>query len=179
MPDPLPIDVVRPDPDPGDPWPRHLCMPSVERHEPVGPVLRPDTCHRGHTTAAPVRHHDAPPLRCPPCHGACRQGRDCPAGCSSPASPMSADPAGPPILKPAHRAMITAISFLVVYAVVAAAVALLFRDAFAFSTRADLALAALGWPLLAALALVVLVDGVAVRAYLWCLSRRARREARR
>lgn len=63
MPDRLPIDVVRPDPDPGDPWPRHLCMPSVERHEPVGPVLRPDTCHRWHTTAVPVRHHDAPPLR--------------------------------------------------------------------------------------------------------------------
>lgn len=179
MPDRLPIDVVRPDPDPdpGDPWPRHLCMPSVERHEPIGPVLRPDTCHRGHTTAAPVRHHDAPPLRCPPCHGDCRQGRDCPARCSGPASPMSAEPAAPPILKPAHLTMITAISFMAVYAVVAAAVALLFRDA--FSTRAELALASIGWPLMAALAVAVLVDGIVVRAYLWRLSRRARREADR
>lgn len=73
--------------------------------------------------------------------------------------------------------MTSALSILAAYAVVAAAVALLFRDAFA--SRAELALAALGWPLMVALALAVLVDGVVVRAYLWRLSRRARREADR
>ena len=73
--------------------------------------------------------------------------------------------------------MTTALSILAAYAVVAAAVALLFRDA--FSTRAELALAALGWPLMVALALAVLVDGFVVRVYLWRLSRRSRREARR
>lgn len=70
--------------------------------------------------------------------------------------------------------MTTALSILAAYAAVAAAVALLFRDAFA--SRAELALAALGWPIMAALALAVLVDGFVVRAYLW---RRSRREARR
>lgn len=73
--------------------------------------------------------------------------------------------------------MTTALSILAAYAAVAAAVALLFRDAFA--SRAELALAALGWPLMVALALAVLVDGVVVRAHLWRLSRRSRREARR
>lgn len=45
MPDrfPLPIDVAVPDPVPArDPWPYHLCMPSVDWPEPPGPVLRPD-----------------------------------------------------------------------------------------------------------------------------------------
>lgn len=43
MPRQLPIDVAVPDPVPvGDPWPYHLCMPSVDWPEPVGPVLRRD-----------------------------------------------------------------------------------------------------------------------------------------
>lgn len=39
----LVIDFADPDPAPvGDPWPYHLCMPSVEWPAPVGPVLRRD-----------------------------------------------------------------------------------------------------------------------------------------
>lgn len=41
-PAPLSVDVVHPDPHIGDPWPLHLCMPSVDHAAPLGPVLRPD-----------------------------------------------------------------------------------------------------------------------------------------
>lgn len=61
---PLPpsIDLAYPDPHPGDPWPRHLCMPGLEWPAPPDAVLRPDR-----------------PVSCPPCTRRCRQGRDCPA----------------------------------------------------------------------------------------------------
>lgn len=72
MPDRLPIDVVLPDPDPGDPWPRHLCSPSVDWPAPLAAVLRPDTYHPcgcrsggcpGHVESAPGpgATGDAPP----------------------------------------------------------------------------------------------------------------------
>jgi hypothetical protein len=59
---PLRVDVAVPDKSParGDRVPGHLLWAQLS--EPLPPVLRPDRV-----------------LRCPPCHGDCRQGRGCPA----------------------------------------------------------------------------------------------------
>ena len=79
---PLRVDFAHPDPvAAGDPWPFHLRLPAVA---PVGPILRPDS------RATPA---------CPPCSGACGQGRDCPSGPRrNPASLWAAIPAAAPWL---------------------------------------------------------------------------------
>lgn len=86
---PLPIDLAEPDPfHPavlGDPYPRHLFMRSLEWPEPLPAVLRPDRpyCPTAHAVqlgllSPDVLRKDRSPT-CPPCHGDCRQGRNCPA----------------------------------------------------------------------------------------------------
>lgn len=80
-PPPLRVDVVAPDPvAAGDPWPLHLRLPAVG---PLGPVLRPDS---------------RPDCACPPCSGACSQGRDCPSGPCRPLSAWVSVPAAAPWL---------------------------------------------------------------------------------
>jgi len=60
----LPIDFAVPDAPPqGDPWPRHQCMPSVDRPEPLGALLREDR---------------AAARSCPSCNHDCDQGDTCP-----------------------------------------------------------------------------------------------------
>lgn len=67
----------------GDPYPRHLFAPEVAWHEPLPPVLRPERPYNptSHAVQLGLLPSDCVPSQpvCPPCHGDCRQGRDCPA----------------------------------------------------------------------------------------------------